>query len=240
MKFYTFLLSFLLFCGGDVKKEDNYERERKFMVKFQLKSRGIKDQKVLDAFLKVKRHLFVPKQYQDKAYEDYPLPIGEGQTISQPYMVALMTELLELKGTEKVLEIGTGSGYQAAILSLLAKEVYTIEIIKTLAERAKKLLNDLGYKNVHVKCGDGYLGWPEYAPFDRIIITCALEILPPPLIEQLKEGGIIVAPIGPDDELQYLTVYRKVKGKLIKEEREGCYFVPMRGMIEKLEEEHRK
>lgn len=234
MRFLVILLT-ILWCGGKMN-EDKFTKERELMVKYQLELRGIKDKKLLDAFRKVKRHLFVPEKYRDRAYGDHPLPIGEGQTISQPYMVALMTELLQLKGDEKVLEIGTGSGYQAAILSLLAKEVYTIEIVPSLAKRAQKILDSLGYKNVHVKCGDGYLGWPEHAPFDRIIITCAPEKLPEPLIEQLKEGGIIVAPIGPEGGLQVLTVFIKKNGKLIKKEKGGCYFVPMRGMIEKFEE----
>lgn len=203
------------------------------MVKTQLESRGIKDKRVLDAFRKVKRHLFVPKSYRKEAYGDYPLPIGEGQTISQPYMVAVMTELLKLKGDERVLEIGTGSGYQAAILSILAKEVYTIEIIPSLAESAKERLKKLGYNNVWVKCGDGYLGWPEKAPFDGIIITCAPPRLPKPLKEQLAEGGRIVAPIGEEGEMQVLTVFEKKNGKLIKKEEGGCFFVPMTGKIEK-------
>jgi len=217
-------------------EKDKFAKERELMVKYQIEARGIKDKRILSAFKKVKRHLFVPEKYRYKAYGDHPLPIGEGQTISQPYMVALMTQLLKLEGDEKVLEIGTGSGYQAAILSLLAKEVYTIEIIPSLAERAKKILDSLGYKNVHVRCGDGYLGWPEEAPFDAIIITCAPEKLPEPLVKQLKEGGRIVAPIGPEGGLQILTVFIKKKGKIIKKEEGGCYFVPMRGIIEKIEE----
>ncbi|MGQ9818216.1 MAG: protein-L-isoaspartate(D-aspartate) O-methyltransferase, partial [bacterium] len=152
------------------------------MVEKQIIARGIKDNNVINAMLKVPRHRFVPEEYERYAYTDGPLSIGEGQTISQPYIVALMTEVLELKGGERVLEIGTGSGYQAAILSLIAKEVYTIEIIPALAESAQKRLKSLGYKNVYVECGDGFLGWPGAAPFDGIIITCAAPRVPEPLI----------------------------------------------------------
>ncbi|MCS7259023.1 MAG: protein-L-isoaspartate(D-aspartate) O-methyltransferase, partial [candidate division WOR-3 bacterium] len=200
--------------------------------KTQIESRGIKNRRVLDAMLKVPRHLFVPKEYIDEAYCDYPLPIGAGQTISQPYIVALMTELASLKGDEKVLEIGTGSGYQAAILSLLAKEVYTIEIIETLAKNAEKRLKELGYHNVFVKIGDGFLGWPEVQPFDAIIITCALSRIPDSLVAQLKENGRIVAPMGNEYGYQILTVFEKKNGKLKKTEYEPVRFVPMRGLIE--------
>ncbi|MEO0106386.1 MAG: protein-L-isoaspartate(D-aspartate) O-methyltransferase, partial [candidate division WOR-3 bacterium] len=148
------------------------------MVEEQIIARGVNDTNVINAMLKVERHKFVPKEYEKYAYMDNPLPIGEGQTISQPYIVALMTEVLQLKGRERVLEIGTGSGYQAAILSLIVKEVYTIEIIPSLAESAKKRLESFGYKNVYVKCGDGFMGWPEKAPFDCIIITCAAPRVP--------------------------------------------------------------
>jgi protein-L-isoaspartate(D-aspartate) O-methyltransferase len=202
------------------------------MVRDQLEKRGIKDKRVLDVFNKVKRHLFVPRQYRIDAYGDYPLPIGDGQTISQPYMVAIMTELLRLKGDEKVLEIGTGSGYQAAILSLLAKEVYAIEIIPSLAKIVVERLSRLGYKNISVRCGDGYFGWPEKAPFDRIIITCAIPYLSNFLKEQLKEGGKIVAPVGEENEMQILTVFEKKKGEITKEGISGCFFVPMTGKIQ--------
>ncbi|MGQ9534846.1 MAG: protein-L-isoaspartate(D-aspartate) O-methyltransferase [bacterium] len=172
----------------------------------------------------------MPKEYEKYAYTDGPLPIGEGQTISQPYIVALMTEMLELKGEEKVLEIGTGSGYQAAILSLIAKEVYTIEIIPALAKSAQQRLESLGYKNVYVKSGDGFLGWPESAPFDGIIITCAAPRVPEPLIEQLAEGGRLVMPEG--DEWQMLVLYKKVNGQLKKTEFISVQFVPMKGKIQ--------
>ncbi len=176
--------------------KDNFKIMREKMVESQIKSRGVKDPRVLSAMLKVERHLFVPDDLKDSAYSDQALPIGEGQTISQPYIVALMTELLELKGDEKVLEVGTGSGYQAAILAELAKEVFTIEIVEKLGLSAQKLLAELGYKNIHVKIGDGYQGWPEQAPFDAIIVTCAPDHIPKPLLDQLKDGGRMVIPVG--------------------------------------------
>src|SRR4030043_1897036 len=174
----------------------DYKVMREKMVETQIKARGVKDPRVISALLKVERHRFVLEEYLNSAYADQPLPIGEGQTISQPYIVALMTELLELKENEKVLEIGTGSGYQAAILAELAKEVYTIEIIESLALIAKNRLLELGYQNIRVKAGDGYLGWPEAAPFDAITITCAPDHIPTPLLDQLKEGGRMVVPVG--------------------------------------------
>lgn len=222
-------------CGGKVKQKepvDPYTAARERMVATQLATRDITDERVLEAFRKVPRHVFVPDSYRTGAYGDYPLPIGEDQTISQPYMVAIMTQLLELKGTEKVFEVGTGSGYQAAILGELCKEVYTVELIPSLAESAAKLLDSLGYENVHVKAGDGYLGWPEAAPFEGIIITCAPEKLPQPLVEQLAIGGKLVVPIGPQGRAQMLTVYTKTDTGLIAEYEGGCYFVPMRGKIE--------
>ncbi len=176
--------------------EGDFIAMRDKMVETQIKARGVKDPRVLSALRKVERHRFVPEEYLNSAYSDQPLPIGEGQTISQPYIVALMTELLELKGDEKVLEIGTGSGYQAAILAELAKEVYTIEIIESLASRANNRLLELGYRNVKVKSGDGYLGWPEAAPFDAVIVTAAPDHIPQPLMNQLKEGGRMVVPVG--------------------------------------------
>lgn len=204
-KFQIFIsiFSFILLIGcKELNKtsthdsKDNFKTMREKMVEYQIKSRGIKDSRVLSAMLKVERHLFVPDDLKDSAYNDQALPIAEGQTISQPYIVALMTELLELKGNEKVLEVGTGSGYQAAILAELAREVYTIEIIEKLAVSAEKLLNNLGYKNIHIKIGDGYQGWPEKAPFDAIIVTCAPDHIPKPLLEQLKDGGRMVIPVG--------------------------------------------
>ncbi len=208
------------------KKEDSiFSQARKKMVANQIIERGINDKRVLKAMLKVKRHMFVPKHLQRFAYEDHPLPIGEGQTISQPYIVALMTQLLELTGKEKVLEIGTGSGYQAAILAELADEVYTIEILEPLAKQAERRLKSLGYTNIKVKCGDGYLGWKEYAPFDRIIVTCAPEDIPQPLIEQLSDGGIMVIPVG--TLWQELKVLRKEEDSLKITDVVPVRFVPM-------------
>lgn len=184
--------------GPAVATEPDYAYQRERMVLYQLEAPGrdIKDKRVLDAMRKVPRHEFVPEQYRDQAYNDHPLPIGYGQTISQPYIVAFMTEQLQPKPTDRVLEIGTGSGYQAAVLSLLVAEVYTIEIIEPLARRAELDLKRLGYNNVKVRHGDGYLGWPEAAPFDAIIVTCAPEEVPQPLIDQLKDGGRMIIPVG--------------------------------------------
>ncbi len=197
------------------------------MVETQIKARGVKDPRVLSALLKVERHEFVPEEHVNSAYSDQPLPIGEGQTISQPYMVALMTELLELKGNEKVLEIGTGSGYQAAILAELCQEVYSIEIIESLASMAQNRLLTQGYQNVKVKAGDGYLGWPEVAPFDAIIITCSPDHIPNPLLEQLKEGGRLVVPVG--TYAQELKKIVKRSGKIETADIIPVVFVPMTG-----------
>jgi len=205
----------------------DFKAMREKMVETQIKARGVIDPRVLSAMLKVERHLFVPKDLQPSAYTDQPLPIGEDQTISQPYIVALMTELLELKGGEKVLEVGTGSGYQAAILAELAKEVYTIEIVEPLATSAEKLLLHLGYKNIKAKTGDGYLGWPEVAPFDAIIVTCAPDHIPKPLLEQLKEGGRMVMPVG--TYAQELKKFVKRSGKIESTDILPVIFVPMTG-----------
>ncbi len=215
---------FSLLNFGAQGKTD-FSRQREEMVELQIEARGIKDKKVLAAMKKVKRHLFVPPGLRDLAYYDRPLPVGQGQTISQPYIVALMTELLLLKGDEKVLEIGTGSGYQAAILAEIAGQVYTIEILPTLARGAERLLNQLGYKNIKVRCGDGYQGWPEYAPFDAIIVTCAPPDIPQALIDQLADGGRLVLPLG--EEVQELKVLVKKKGKIEIEDIIPVRFVPM-------------
>jgi protein-L-isoaspartate(D-aspartate) O-methyltransferase len=211
--------------GSNSRKDFKAMREK--MVENQIKARGVKDPRVLAALLKVERHRFVPETYLDSAYSDQPLPIGEGQTISQPYIVGLMTELLELKGNENVLEIGTGSGYQAAILAELAKEVYTIEIIESLASTAEKRLSELGYQNVRLKAGDGYLGWPEAAPFDAIIVTAAPDHIPKPLIEQLKEGGRMVVPVG--THTQELRKIVKKSGRMETIDVIPVLFVPMTG-----------
>jgi protein-L-isoaspartate(D-aspartate) O-methyltransferase len=172
------------------------QAERKRMVDEQLRARDITSARVLDAMLEVPRHLFVPEAQRAAAYGDYPLPIGHDQTISQPYIVAFMTQALEIAPEHRVLEIGTGSGYQAAVLSLLAKDIYTIEIVAPLAERARGTLSSLGYRNVHVRTGNGYLGWPEHAPYDRIMVTAAPDQVPPALVEQLKVGGLMAIPVG--------------------------------------------
>lgn len=213
--------------GSESTLKGDFKAMREKMVDTQIKARGVKDPRILSAMLKIERHHFVPEEYLNSAYSDQPLPIGEGQTISQPYIVALMTELLELKGDEKVLEIGTGSGYQAAILAELVKEVYTIEIIETLASSADKRLRQLGYQNIHVKAGDGYLGWPEVAPFDALIVTAAPDHIPKPLIDQLKEGGRMVVPVG--TYTQELKKIIKRSGKIETTDVIPVVFVPMTG-----------
>ncbi|HOT44476.1 MAG TPA: protein-L-isoaspartate(D-aspartate) O-methyltransferase [Spirochaetota bacterium] len=201
------------------------EKLRDLMVKNQIEARGVSDKGVLDAMRKVERHKFVPGSHISSAYEDHPLPIGHGQTISQPYIVALMTELCELSGTEKVLEIGTGSGYQAAVLSLLAGEVYSIEIVEPLGKNARQKLADLGYNNVQVRIGDGYLGWPDEAPFDVIILTASPPKIPQTLVDQLAEGGILVAPEG--DFSQELVKITKQNGRITRRTITYVRFVPM-------------
>ncbi|MBI5408676.1 MAG: protein-L-isoaspartate(D-aspartate) O-methyltransferase [Nitrospirae bacterium] len=205
-----------------------YEKQRHLMVEYQLRMRGIRDERVLGAMGKVQRHLFVDARLQDQAYDDCALPIGEGQTISQPYMVALMTELLELKGDEKVLEIGSGSGYQTAVLSMLASEVFTVERIKTLAEKAKILLNKLNYTNVHVTVSDGTMGLPEHAPYDGIIVTAGAPDLPQQYTEQLKGNGRLVIPVGSRFS-QVLYQIKKTPSGLKKTVSTPCVFVPLIG-----------
>lgn len=206
------------------------------MVETQIIPRGITDKRVLDAMQSVPRHLFVEKALWEQAYSDYPLPIGEKQTISQPYIVALMTEALELKGDEKALEIGTGSGYQTAVLSKLANKVYSIERISTLAERARKLLDELHCSNVVVRVYDGTEGWKDESPFDAILVTAASPDIPPPYIEQLKVGGRLVIPIG-DVFSQVLTKIIKTKDGIIKSDLCGCRFVKLVGRYGWTEEE---
>jgi protein-L-isoaspartate(D-aspartate) O-methyltransferase len=203
------------------------------MIENHIKGRGIKDRRVLDIMGKIPRHLFVDEHVRDRAYGDHPLPIGEGQTISQPYVVALMTEALQLKPTDRVLEIGTGSGYQAAVLAGIVKEVYTIEIRKSLAAQAENRLKDLGYTNVKVKYADGYFGWEEFAPFDAIIITASANHIPPPLIRQLKEGGRLILPLGSTVYYQTLTLATKRKGDLDVQQMGAVAFVPMIGESDK-------
>ncbi|HEX2444219.1 MAG TPA: protein-L-isoaspartate(D-aspartate) O-methyltransferase [Vicinamibacterales bacterium] len=197
------------------------------MIDEQIRARGVTNQAVLDAMRKVPRHRFVPAEFQGAAYDDSPLPIGQGQTISQPYIVAYMTEALGVRPGEKVLEIGTGSGYQAAVLAEIAGEVYTIEIVPELAERAKKTLAELGYKNVFVRVGNGYAGWPEKAPFPRIIVTAAPDDIPPALVEQLAPGGTMVLPVG--TSFQEMTIVTKTTQGIARKATIPVRFVPMVG-----------
>ncbi|MBC7262760.1 MAG: protein-L-isoaspartate(D-aspartate) O-methyltransferase [Chloroflexi bacterium] len=197
------------------------------MVDFQIKVRGVADERVLAAMRAVPRHEFVPPEQRDSAYADHPLPIGYGQTISQPYIVALMSELLRLEPGDRVLEIGTGSGYQAAILAELTDQVYSIEIIPELATRASETLKRLGYTCIHTKQGDGYYGWEEYAPFDAIIVTCAPDHVPPPLVDQLADGGRLVIPVGPPGGYQTLWQIEKRGDQIITNNYGGVMFVPM-------------
>jgi protein-L-isoaspartate(D-aspartate) O-methyltransferase len=199
------------------------------MVDEQLRARDIRSARVLEAMLRVPRHLFVPESHRLEAYSDSPLPIGHNQTISQPYIVAFMTQALDVKPDHRVLEIGTGSGYQAAVLAALAKEVYTIEIVAPLAERARATLAGLGYRNVQVRAGNGYLGWPEKAPFDRIMVTAAPDEIPAPLVEQLKIGGLMAIPVGTDS--QELRILRKTAAGLVTLKTLPVRFVPMTGKV---------
>jgi protein-L-isoaspartate(D-aspartate) O-methyltransferase len=206
---------------------ESFEQQRLDMVEEQVKARGVKNPSVLAAMLQVPRHQFVPDAVRAQAYADHPLPIGEGQTISQPYIVALSSELLNVEEHHKVLEIGTGSGYQAAVLSLMSGEVYSIEIVESLAQRSRELLSQLGYR-VNVRTGNGYEGWPEQAPFDRILLTAAPPEMPQSLVEQLKPGGRLVAPVGPAGGVQELVVLDKdAAGEVRSMSVIGVRFVPM-------------
>ena len=229
LKINIFLYS--LFCISICNAQDTYiEKNWKMlaneMVEYQIEDRGVKDKNVIQVMKNTPRHLFVPQELIYESYNDHPIPIGEDQTISQPYIVALMTELLQLEHSDNVLEIGTGSGYQLAVLSQLIDFCYSIEIKESLATNARKKLNSLGYNNVKIKFGDGYQGWKEYAPFDKIIITAAPTEIPPELIKQLKEGGLMVLPVG-ESHNQELIVVRKKGQKLIKEYIIPVRFVPM-------------
>jgi protein-L-isoaspartate(D-aspartate) O-methyltransferase len=232
-------LLFLIFCAALVsvswkcQNPDLAARQRRRMVIEQLAGRDISDRSVLEVMGRVPRHLFVSPAYRDQAYEDYPLPIGEGQTISQPYIVALMTQCLGLKGGEKVLEIGTGSGYQAAVLAEMGARVFSVEINQRLASLATGNLRALGYDGVRVRCGDGYRGWPEEAPFDAIIVTCASPEIPSPLVEQLGEGDRLIIPLGSARGLQTLTLLTKQDGRLRTEKILDVRFVPMIGEAQK-------
>ncbi len=227
--FIIFFLSVISLAHAD----EDFTQKRLAMVKNDIQGRGIQDKRVIDALAKIERHLFVSKRLRKRAYSDHPLPIDEGQTISQPYVVALMTEALKLKPTDRVLEIGTGSGYQAAVLAEMVADVYTIEIRKHLAEKSEKLLKSLGYENISAKHADGYFGWKEYAPFDAIIITAAANHIPPPLIRQLREGGSLILPLGSTVFTQTSTRATKRKGELDVYQMGGVRFVPMTGRVQK-------
>lgn len=233
-RFFLFLvISWLVLTSlASSQGNDPFAQERKRMVGEDLAGRDITDKKVLQVMGEVKRHLFVDKNFWKHAYADHPLPIGEGQTISQPYIVALMTQALDIRPGQKILEIGTGSGYQAAVLAELTDKVYTIEIRENLARMAAQRLKDLGYTSVKVKYGDGYFGWEEYAPFDAIIITCAANHIPPPLLKQLKTGGKLVIPLGSTTYYQTLTLVTKKEDGEEVQHLTGVAFVPMVGKVE--------
>lgn len=219
-------LAIMLSLAAKGLPQDAYQKSRSDMVKYQIENRGVSDEATLAAMRKVERHLFVPDSYRGQAYSDGPLPIGYGQTISQPYIVACMTELCEPKAGFKVLEIGTGSGYQAAVLAEIVDEVYTIEIVKALGEQARARLKKLGYDNVHVRIGDGYYGWEEQGPYDAIIVTAAAEYIPPPLVKQLKAGGRMVIPVGSPFLVQTLMLVEKVGGRTKTKSLFPVRFVP--------------
>jgi protein-L-isoaspartate(D-aspartate) O-methyltransferase len=214
--------------GLSTNQADKFETARNAMVRVQIVDRGVRNWAVIKAMRKVPRHLFVPKEYESEAYDDNPLPIGYGQTISQPYIVAYMTEVAEPGPSKKVLEIGTGSGYQAAILAEIVNHVYSIEIIPELAKESTERLKELGYKNITVKYGDGYKGWQEYSPFDIIIVTAAPDQVPKPLIDQLAENGRLVIPIGAPQAVQELLLLVKKKGEIEKTRLTFVRFVPFK------------
>jgi protein-L-isoaspartate(D-aspartate) O-methyltransferase len=216
-------------CPSPAQDADSFAAARNRMIERDLKGRDITDTAVLQAMADVPRHRFVSPALQDRAYGDYPLPIEHKQTISQPYIVALMTQLLEVRPEDRVLEIGTGCGYQAAVLARLVQQVYTIEIVAPLAEEARKLLAELGYNNIFVKAGDGFDGWPEHAPFDKIMLTCAVKEIPPALVEQLREGGRIIAPLGEVGKVQQLVLATKEGDTLTHRKLLSVRFVPMTG-----------
>ena len=230
--FMVWIFSPLIGSAQQADAKDPYAVERERLIRNVLIPGGIRDPRVLDSVAKTLRHEFVPPNYVRQAYLDIAIPIGESQTISSPFIVSLMTEALQTKATDKVLEIGTGSGYQAAILSPLVQDVYTIEIVEDLGQRTTELLDRLGYKNVHCRIGDGFKGWPEEAPFDKIIVTCSPADVPKPLVEQLKEGGLMVIPVG-ERYQQMLYLMRKKGDKLEKEALTPTLFVPMTGDAEK-------
>jgi len=216
------------FSHGNGSETIRFAEARRLMVESQIRKRGVADERVLLAISNVPRHEFVPAFWINQAYVDEPLPIGHGQTISQPYIVAAMVASLALTGSEKVLEIGTGCGYQAAVVSLLAKEVHTIEILSELAQSAAERLVRLDYANVHVHCGDGTLGWPESSPYDAIVVSAAAPAVPAPLLQQLAEGGRLIAPVGEEDK-QELQLVTKREGKFVVQRGGPCRFVLLKG-----------
>jgi protein-L-isoaspartate(D-aspartate) O-methyltransferase len=227
VKYYPVILFFAM--GGLIfNQDDRFSAVRERMVREQIESRGVTDEGTLAAMRKVPRHLFVPEEYIKEAYDDNPLPIGYSQTISQPFIVAYMTEAVKPGGNKKALEIGTGSGYQAAILAEIVKKVYTIEIVPELAKESSERLKSMGYKNVICKYGDGYKGWPEYAPFDIIVVTAAPSQIPQPLIDQLAENGRLVIPVGPPSSIQELILVEKKNGKTVQSRLTFVRFVPFK------------
>jgi len=220
------IIQLIIMTGLIIPQADRFESARLRMVRTQIQDRGISNTQVLDAMKKVPRHQFVPDEYQIEAYNDYPIPIGYGQTISQPYIVAYMTNVVKPASKMKALEIGTGSGYQAAVLAEIVNQVYTIEIVPELAKESAERLKKLGYKNIKCKYGDGYQGWSEYAPFDIILVTAAAETIPQPLIDQLAENGRLVIPVGKPSSVQELQLITKRKGKIETKHLTLVRFVP--------------
>lgn len=227
MKF-SVVIIFLIMAVSALQSDDKYMAAREKMVREQIISRGVSDQLTLKAMRKVPRHLFVPDEYESRAYDDSPLPIGYGQTISQPFIVAYMTEIVKPASYKKALEIGTGSGYQAAVLAEIVKQVYSIEIVPELARESAALLGKMGYENITCKYGDGYQGWKEHAPFDIIVVTAAAQEIPQPLIDQLAENGRLVIPVGPPSSVQELILLEKKNGKTEEKRLTLVRFVPFR------------
>lgn len=225
---FSAVIIFIMMAGTALQSGDKYQAAREKMVSDQIRSRGISDLLTLKAMLKVPRHLFVPAEYESRAYDDNPLPIGYGQTISQPFIVAYMTEVVRPAKWKKALEIGTGSGYQAAVLAEIVDKVYTIEIVPELARESARRLAGMGYNDVISKYGDGYQGWEEHAPFDIIVVTAAAEEIPQPLIDQLAENGRLVIPVGPQSSVQELILLEKKNGKVEEKRLTMVRFVPFR------------
>jgi len=232
-RFLILLATLLPACSeAEAPPSTDLAAQRNAMVEQQIEARGVDDPATLQAMRTVPRHEFLPLRLREEAYADYPLPIGHGQTISQPFIVAFMTEAIRPQPGEKILEVGAGSGYQAAVLAQMGADVYTVEIVEPLAEMARQTLERLGYENAHVKHGDGYRGWPEHAPFDAIIVTCAPDKIPAPLVEQLRDGGRMIIPVGGGMD-QELVLLRKQDGKIEKQSVLPVRFVPMTGEAQK-------